>query len=345
MRETRPSTILRLPLGIPEDHRASPLGISLAIVFVIAAVAAAFLPLSALSRGLFGAALLGCAFASHRFAGRLVRAKQSAPGYIAVDEVGISRLDGSSGSRVIARYGEPFGLSILANRARSRLVLAFTTRDATRLVGVRVSGLEDAAGARTLLAHASTVAESDVVGVRGEREGTLSATDAEQLLLVLRERAPAALDRIYLSDPHGGQVVLDGKELRLGERAIDLTMPLEWRGFMFHESGGRVTTIYQATWVRQSEAEAVLVSPLPLDSSWARDLESARSDAHRGDERASARDIRLMHSSPDEPPPRDLRLAIDRLFMLPLRQALDRAPRISRAPSSTPSRAMPEGRA
>jgi hypothetical protein len=56
-----------------------------------------------------------------------------------------------------------------------------------------------------------------------------------------------------------------------------------------------------------------------------------------------ARDLRLMEASPGEPPPRELRHAIDRVFMLPLRRALDRAPRISRVPSSP--RPMPEGRA
>jgi hypothetical protein len=37
-----------------------------------------------------------------------------------------------------------------------------------------------------------------------------------------------------------------------------------------------------------------------------------------------------MQSLPDVPPPREQRVAIERLFMLPLRQALDRAPRVPR---------------
>ena len=32
---------------------------------------------------------------------------------------------------------------------------------------------------------------------------------------------------------------------------------------MFHESGGRVGTVYQGTWVRQADAEAILVAPMP----------------------------------------------------------------------------------
>jgi hypothetical protein len=42
-----------------------------------------------------------------------------------------------------------------------------------------------------------------------------------------------------------------------------------------------------------------------------------------------------MQSLADAPPPRDLRVAVDRLFMLPLRRALDRAPRVSRPGIST----------
>jgi hypothetical protein len=53
------------------------------------------------------------------------------------------------------------------------------------------------------------------------------------------------------------------------------------------------------------------------------------------------RDLRLMQGAVAEPPPRELRRAIDRVFMLPLRRALDRAPRISRVEIPRP---RPEGR-
>ena len=62
-------------------------------------------------------------------------------------------------------------------------------------------------------------------------------------------------------------------------------------------------------------------------------------------QRALVRDLRLMRSLPDVPPPRELRLGIERLFMLPRRQALDRAPRATRAstPGTPLGRAFPEG--
>jgi hypothetical protein len=82
--------------------------------------------------------------------------------------------------------------------------------------------------------------------------------------------------------------------------------------------------VCQATWVRQGEGEVVLVSPMGGEIP-----------------RALARDARLMQATVGEPPPRELRRAIDHLFMLPLRRALDRAPRASRAPSP-PSRTNPD---
>jgi hypothetical protein len=36
-----------------------------------------------------------------------------------------------------------------------------------------------------------------------------------------------------------------------------------------------------------------------------------------------------MQATPEAPPPAEQRVAIDRLFMLPVRSALDRAPRTS----------------
>ncbi|HEY2368315.1 MAG TPA: hypothetical protein VGH87_18080, partial [Polyangiaceae bacterium] len=43
---------------------------------------------------------------------------------------------------------------------------------------------------------------------------------------------------------------------------------------------------------------------------------------------------KLLTPTPDEPPPGDLRTGIERVFMLPVREALSRAPRPSRAPAT-----------
>jgi hypothetical protein len=97
--------------------------------------------------------------------------------------------------------------------------------------------------------------------------------------------------------------------------------------------------------VRQADVEVVLVAPVPAEGGWLRgvDVPASRSGSSLSEATRDvvARDLRLMQASAGEPPPRELRRAIDRLFMLPLRRALDRAPRISRV--ETP-RQRPEGR-
>ena len=77
----------------------------------------------------------------------------------------------------------------------------------------------------------------------------------------------------------------------------------------------------------QGGTEIVLVSLLPaLGPLPGSDLDLSTVD------RAVLRDLRLMQASPEQPPPAEQRVAIERLFMLPLRSALDRAPRPSRLP-------------
>ncbi len=85
--------------------------------------------------------------------------------------------------------------------------------------------------------------------------------------------------------------------------------------------------VYQGTWIRQSSTELTLVSLLPaLGPSLGAELDLSTLD------RGVLRDLRLMQASPEPPPPTEQRVAIDRLFMLQVRSALDRAPRASRQP-------------
>ena len=85
---------------------------------------------------------------------------------------------------------------------------------------------------------------------------------------------------------------------------------------------------------RSSARFARADAPMP-DAPWMKDVRAASDGEHPDHARRSVqRDLALAHSPPGEPPPREQRLAIDPMFMLPLRQVLDRAPRISRMPSS-----------
>jgi hypothetical protein len=98
--------------------------------------------------------------------------------------------------------------------------------------------------------------------------------------------------------------------------------------------------VYQGTWVRQGDSELVLVCLLPsLGPAIFADIDLAGLDRAEGRAPKAPlsgllRDIRLMQATPEPPPPTEQRVAIDRHFMLPIRCALDRAPRPAPQPTS-----------
>lgn len=313
---------MKLALGPRAPAPAAKLASLVAVVLVAGAIALALvLPVALWIRATAALAVVACAAAAHHI---LSRRLQPPRGWLVLDAQTLRRVEPGKEAKLVA-VREPFGVTVLARSDRSAFVLALTSPAATRFVPVRVEDESDLAEARLLVEKATTAPESDLPVDEGT---SLSARDADRLLGTLAARVPAALERVYLFDADGNPVVLDRTELRVGSRRIDLASPLEWRPFVFQEAGAHVTSLCQATWVRQGEAEIVLVSSMAGDS---RNTKCAP-------------DARLMHATPGDPPPRDQRRAIDRLFMLPLRKALDGAPRISRMPSS-PSQPTTEGRA
>jgi hypothetical protein len=344
MRDARYEVVLRLPLAEQATSaRRSRFGIGLALL-AAALLVAWVVPLGWMAQ--IGVALFG-AVAATIVARSGVRDELRTRAWLVVDASGIERRGDDRGPSAIAslvRWSEPFGVTVLSDRTRRRLLLAFTTPERTRYIAVRVT-LADAFAVRELCARAATVADVDIESALGHARGALKTSDAVTLMRLLDARAPGALDRMYLSSPRGESIVLDRGTLTIGERAFDLNAPLEWRAFMFHESAGRIASIYQATWLRQGDAELVFVAMMPAEMTWG-PQSSGDADAARDTlvQRAIVRDLRLMQSSPEDPPPRELRLAIDRLFMLPLRQALDTAPRATRS-NVPPSRRQSEGRA
>ena len=169
----------------------------------------------------------------------------------------------------VAKLAEPFGVTVLTSQARQRALIAVTTPTATRFIGVRLEGLLDREAAILLVERASIVADGDALAAHASDAETLSAKDAVALLRIVRERAPGALERFYLSGTRGERITLDGTELRVEtadkSRLFDLEMPVEWRGFLFHEALGPAASIYQATWIRQGSSELVLVAPMPTE--------------------------------------------------------------------------------
>jgi hypothetical protein len=266
-------------------------------------------------------------------------AKSAAEAWLVVDPEGIARREGDSITR-LALWGAPFGLTVFTTTDATTLLLAFTSPDWTRFVVAR-RALDDTPFTMSALTRAVTVTDSDLPAGHDQ---ALSVEDVETLIEAVADRAPGALERVYLSDAGGDALVLDAAKLLIGTAHIDLNAPVEWRAFLFQERGAYAAWVCQATWIRQADVEVVLVAPMPGDSGWLGGARAAITAAHvhlpREARNALARDVRLMQASAGDPPPREARHAIDRLFMLPLRRALDAAPRPSRTrPSLSDARA------
>ncbi len=314
---------VRFPLGPPASRKLA----WLAIASVVLPAPFVFAPAIFFHGSMIAAALLAIGFAiAHR-----VRTKPR--GFVTVDAHRIDRVIAGKRDRV-ANLAEPFGVTVLASQACKRALIAVTTPTATRFIGVRLEGPLDREAVTLLLERASIVADGDALAAHASDAETLSAKDAVAFLRMVRERVPAALERLYLSGTRGERITLEGTELRVESsfggtdrsRLFDLEMPVEWRGFLFHEALGPAASIYQATWIRQGSSELVFVAPMPTELL----LTAPTSNAPR----RLTQQQKLLTPAPDEPPPGDLRTGIERVFMLPVREALSRAPRPSRAPAT-----------
>jgi hypothetical protein len=323
------SEVLWLPMGSAIPPRSASAKVPVSMLLVACAIASAVGPWVEWIRASVALALVLLSAACHRLLGRRRRPPSR---WLVLDPSGLYRLERDVASMLVD-FREPFGLTVFASADRATFWIALTSASATRYLPARIRDAEDAASAPTIIARALTSADGDL---RGGDEPALMASDAEKLVLEVSRRAPHALDRAFLSAPCGESVVLDRSELRVGPWRIDLRAPLEWRASMFQEVGARSASLYQATWVRQGEVEVVLVAPAPSDGPTAREPAAVVCAAGEGPlvRRSLARDLRLMRAPAGQPPPRELRRAIDRPFMLPLRRALDGAPRPIRAPRS-----------
>jgi hypothetical protein len=317
--ETKTITLSLLADAEPARSRAWVMILAIALA---SAAAVLFFPLSAAVRAIavVGLVALGLAPTLYRRArGGLPSAIKAS---ILLDAKGIWRKSDDGDVACIARWDEPFGVTALASPSKARALLAFSSAERTRLVAVRIESAQAADAARRCLERAVPVTDADLDDALGGIGRGLSGKSAAVLFAELEKRAAPSIGRIYLSDASGAKVTLEGDKLRARDKVLDLADPLEWRSFMFHEGGQSLSptvptsegapsvaavTVYHATWARQGPTELVFVCPIPPDaSSWG---------------------IR----SADPPPARELRVAVDRLFMIPLKKALEGAPRISRA--------------
>jgi hypothetical protein len=233
--------------------------------------------------------------------------------------------------------GSGCGTTLFTNRRRDRVILAVTSRTETLFVAACLDSAEKRSHA-ALLARASVIDGDealDAIGPDG-RPLELRVTELAALADSLASLEPGAGDRILLSDGRGRPLSLEASTLRVGEQRFDLDAPIEWRGFIFQEPFGASITVYQATSIRQGASSVVLVALVPSISA---DPSPPESLGIPELDRAIVRDLRLTHAGPGEPPPVDQRFAIDRMFVLPMRAALERASRLSSGAGSTPPQA------
>lgn len=221
--------------------------------------------------------------------------------------------------------GERFGVTLLATPRRDHLVALLSSSAGMSCVGASFDGPSRRAFA-ALLDRASVVSSDEVgleaIGPDGEPIA-LSPAALAALLDELTLRSPGCLDRFILTDARGATLSMDNRELRAGGRVFDLSAPVEWRAFVFQEALGQAIAVYQGTWIRQDTNEIVLVCLLPAMTP-APDGAAVTLDPL---DRGALRDLRLMQGTPESPPPAEQRVAIDRLLMVPIRSALDKAPR------------------
>lgn len=318
-----------------------------------------------IAAGALGFALLAAAFASVAFGGFTAMAvaariavactgaaaigwasrtkrPQARPSgaYLEAREDGITRVT-PEGEKPMVSWTQPYGVSLLASYGRPHALLAFTTPTHTRYVPTRID--ERSEEDDDLFARIAVLADLDLVdGVA--HDAALPTVEAASLVRFVESRDKNALGRVFLSDGRGSPIALDRATLSVGDRTFDLTSQLEWRALMFHESTGQAAALYQATWLRQAGKEIVLVAPMP--ASIVPREPNAHKEASGRLGRALTRELKLLQAPAEPPPARDIRVAIDRPFMMAVRRALDEAPLAQKVSLEPPPRASrPERRA
>lgn len=213
-----------------------------------------------------------------------------------------------------------FGFTLFASADRSKLAVAITNGAGTVCIGSDL-GPTDRRRLSLILSRAVTVCRDDLSMAMRLPSGDDMLVDSTSLLRLidaLTQEDATSFGRVLLSDAMGREVVLDGDRLSTSRCTIRLDQPFEWRGFRFREGAE-----FQGTWVRQGKNEVVFVALL-VDDVRRSIHDLAKVKGFRPDTMLRL-DRRLAEGVRCKAPPLDQRIAVDRLFMLPLRRALDGA--------------------
>ena len=237
---------------------------------------------------------------------------------------------GRGSARQVLDLRGPFGVTALADRSRSRASLAITTQTGSFYVSGRFDEQMRTAW-RATLASAFTVASDERALDAAAPDGfplELDGATFGRFLSALQTLDPRCTSRLFLSGHQGDAVTVDGRALTVGKQLFDLTSALEWHGALFREQAFGAMSVFQLTFVRQGEQEVAFVSLMPALAapSCPGDVVAT---AEPELERAVLRDMGLLNVGVEDAPPAHIRVAIERVFMLPLRAALDGAPAAS----------------
>jgi len=246
------------------------------------------------------------------------------PAHLTADRSGVLLTKDALAERVFSLTPK-FGFALFATADRSRLVVALTNGASSLCVGADV-GSADRKRLSWLMSHAVTACREDLAMAMQSTRGPVMLVDTTSLLRLIdlmTQVDATSFGRVMLTDNLGREVVLERDRLLTSRCTIRLDQPLEWRGLVFREGDGTMGVEYQGTWVRQGKSEMVLVSLMAGD---------VRQSIHEIETRTGdwpdamlRQDAVLASGSPSAPPPVEQRVAVDRLFMLPLRRALDAA--------------------
>jgi hypothetical protein len=257
----------------------------------------------------------------------IVRSASSAqsPAHLSADRSGVHLVTKDAPPERVFSLAPRFGFALFSTADRSRLVVAVTNGGSSLWVGADV-GPADRKRLSWLMSHAVTACREDLAMAMQSTRGPVMLVDTTSLLRLIdlmTQVDATSFGRLMLTDNVGREVVLERDRLLTGRCTIRLDQPLEWRGLVFREGNGAMGVEYQGTWVRQGKSEMVLVSLMAGD---------VRQSIHEVETRTGGwpdamlrQDAVLANGSPAAPPPVEQRVAVDRLFMLPLRRALDAA--------------------
>ena len=140
---------------------------------------------------------------------RARRRPRAPAAWVELDGHGVARVEGERRTTLL-EWGEPSGVTILANCVRTRVLVAFTSRSHTRYLRVRTTEATPE-GFAWIGRHAVSVADGDLSSPDDEPE--LEGDAAVELLERCIAEDRRLMDRVYLTSARGEPVEVRLRQL------------------------------------------------------------------------------------------------------------------------------------